>query len=453
MSNLPAVQNAPTASLSVMPTDSEFDSIVRQAQMLARSTIVPKSYQSQINPNNGHIIKDGAANVVVAALTGRTFGWDALTAMRNIHVIEGTASLKPEAMLGMIRGRGHSVSIQRGDDRVTVTGKRADTGDTLTVTFSFDDAYRAGLCTRGQDGRPVAKSSNGGVKPWQAYPIDMCQWRAVGALARGLFGDVVLGLGYSPEELGANVTADGNIVEGEVAASQVTPVERPEVLAPDLEPRDLVSVGMAKSALVHAAGGDVELASKLWNDAGLPSEKNERVDTSAVDPLLDRARRIAAVDPADTAQDDVDAVDAELVEDEVTEKPLPPKATKFDGVDPLRPVRSEHVRDTNRRLSYLRSRAASNFYDKSTYAGQEATKDVRWLLAEVDRLTVENATLQDENERAWSVTADANEDMGDWIRQTVKVERENEKLRRKLAAIPDVICGHSSYLPKGGDCE
>ena len=161
------------------PTANELDVLMQQAKMLAPSGIIPREYQG--NP----------PNILAAALMGRAFGWDALTAMRMVTVIQGTASLKPEAMLALIRQRGHHVSIEphpngRG---VTVTGKRADNGDTASASFTLADADRAGL-TKSQ--------------AWRNYPVDMCQWRAVARLSRSLFGDVVLGAGYIPEEIGGD---------------------------------------------------------------------------------------------------------------------------------------------------------------------------------------------------------------------------------------------------------
>lgn len=179
---------------------NELSMIERQASTLASSDIVPSAYRKK------------PANIVVAALTGRAFGWDPLTSMRQGHVIEGSWSLRPEAMLGLIRRRGHSVTIDRRDRGVTVTGRRLDTGDTMVATFGFDDAVRAGLCTI-KDGHPFARSSSGKPLPWEQYPIDMCQWRAVAQLGRGLFSDCTLGLSYIPEELGAFVDASGDIID------------------------------------------------------------------------------------------------------------------------------------------------------------------------------------------------------------------------------------------------
>jgi len=196
-------------------TSGELDLILRQADILARSTIIPKAYR-------GH-----SENVVVAAMTGRAFGWDVMTAMRNGHVIEGVWALRPEAMLALIRRAGHSVTGETSPESATIAGKRCDTGDEFIVTFTIHDAIRARLCRLGADGMPYARSETGKVMPWEQYPQAMCWWRAVAQLARMLFSDVTLGLSYTPEELGAVVDEAGEVIEAEAHDAPALPAARP----------------------------------------------------------------------------------------------------------------------------------------------------------------------------------------------------------------------------------
>jgi len=58
-----------------------FDLMLRQADILAQSRIIPAAYRNR------------SADVVAAGLAGQAFGWDVMTSLRNYHVIEGTASL------------------------------------------------------------------------------------------------------------------------------------------------------------------------------------------------------------------------------------------------------------------------------------------------------------------------------------------------------------------------
>lgn len=156
--------------------------IEAQATMLAGSDIIPSDYRN--NP----------ANIIAAGITGAAFGWDVMTAMRHGHVIEGKYALSAEAMVGLVRAAGHQITGEMSSSGATATGKRRDTGDTLTVTFTMDDAIRAQL----------ERKDN-----WRKYPQSMCWARAVSALCRMLFSDVLLGVVYTPDELGAVTDQDG----------------------------------------------------------------------------------------------------------------------------------------------------------------------------------------------------------------------------------------------------
>jgi hypothetical protein len=213
------------SDLIPMSENATFDLIMRQADILASSTIIPAAYRRK------------AADIVAAGLAGRTYGWDVMTSLRQFHVIEGTASLKPESMLGLVRQAGHSVTVELDPGIAVAKGKRVDTGDEHSATFTMTDAQAAGLA---------------GKRNWQQYEDAMLTWRAVAKLCRVLFPDVVLGAGYVPEELGVEVAEDGNIVDAEIID--------------DSDANDEMPVIEAKHAVLDAVGGDRDQAAALWAD-------------------------------------------------------------------------------------------------------------------------------------------------------------------------------------------
>jgi hypothetical protein len=212
------------SELIPMSENATFDLIMRQADILASSTIIPAAYRRK------------AADIVAAGLAGRTYGWDVMTSLRQFHVIEGTASLKPESMLGLVRQAGHSVTVELGPGIAVAKGKRVDTGDEHSASFTMVDAQAAGLA---------------GKRNWQQYEDAMLTWRAVAKLCRVLFPDVVLGAGYVPEELGAEVAEDGDIVDAEIVNGSND---------------DEMPIIEAKHAVLDAVGGDVDVAATLWAD-------------------------------------------------------------------------------------------------------------------------------------------------------------------------------------------
>jgi len=223
-----------------------FDLMLRQADILAQSRIIPAAYRNR------------SADVVAAGLAGQAFGWDLMTSLRNYHVIEGTASLRPEAMLGLVRRAGHSVTLEliaetSGGRAAVASGKRADTGDEHTAKFSELDAKRAGLA---------------GKKNWQTYLDSMLTWRAVSALCRVLFPDVVLGAGYVPEEIGGDVDSTGAPLEDDPFTDPALPIAE------------------AKRRVLAACDGDKEMARQVWSD--YTAEHGEDLRESAILDLVDR---------------------------------------------------------------------------------------------------------------------------------------------------------------------
>ena len=210
-----------SSDLIPMSEAATFDLIMRQSEILAQSTIIPSAYRRK------------GADIVAAGLAGRAYGWDVMTSMRQFHVIEGTASLRPPATRARVRQAGHTATVEVHPDGAVAHGTRADTGDEHSASFTMADAEAAGLA---------------GKKNWKQYQDAMLTWRAVGKLCRVLFPDVVLGAGYVPEELGAEVTATGEGIESDPGA----PARRPGA--------------EAKFAVLEAVGGNKDLARARWDE-------------------------------------------------------------------------------------------------------------------------------------------------------------------------------------------
>ena len=104
-------------------------------------------------------------------------------------------------MLGLVRQAGHSVTVEHEPGTAVARGKRADTGDEHVASFTMADAEAAGLADK---------------RNWKQYQESMLTWRAVAKLCRVLFPDVVLGAGYVPEELGAEVGEQGDVIDAEI---------------------------------------------------------------------------------------------------------------------------------------------------------------------------------------------------------------------------------------------
>lgn len=146
------------------------------------------------------------AGVLMIMLSARELGIPPMAALNGgIAIISGKVEVAARTMSAMIRRGGHSIrEVTSTDTECTLTGTRRDNGDTITVTYTIQDAQKAGLVRSG-----------GG---WTKFPSDMLFARALSRLARRLFSDVI-GMAY---------------IEGEIKDAQEPINSRPlPALAPD----------------------------------------------------------------------------------------------------------------------------------------------------------------------------------------------------------------------------
>lgn len=163
--------------------------------------------------------------VMLVVETGVMLGLHPMAALQGIDVIEGHPTLKPALMSALIRKAGHTLritqtgTVETGDLAVTTTIVRSDDPDFPYVyTWTPFDALRAGLIdsyTADDKGvwRVRARSEKGAIKPWEAYTARMCRWRSLSDAASAGTEDVLMGMHFTPEELGVPVDADGDRTE------------------------------------------------------------------------------------------------------------------------------------------------------------------------------------------------------------------------------------------------
>ena len=114
--------------------------------------------------------------LLACVLYGRELGLGPMESLANIDVIDGRPSPSAALMNRLIRDAGHTIEVIESTDRVwRLKGVRKDTGESLELTFTIEDAARAGL---------TAKHA------WKTYPSDMLWARTIVRLHRRLFPDV-----------------------------------------------------------------------------------------------------------------------------------------------------------------------------------------------------------------------------------------------------------------------
>ena len=195
--------------LSLAPADVQ--ARLQSAKALAEASIIPKQYQRQ------------PANVLVAIETGNALGIPAIQALNSIAGINGRATLSADLMAAVVRRAGHRLRVREdGPESVTATLIRADDPDgAFTATWTREKATRAGLW--------------GNRGPWTQYPTQMLRARAITEVCRQGASDALMGLVYTPEELGARlddagapvVDARGRVIIDQPAQPAPRSQERP----------------------------------------------------------------------------------------------------------------------------------------------------------------------------------------------------------------------------------
>jgi hypothetical protein len=148
---------------------------VELAKVVAGTDFVPKA------------LRNNPAAVAAAILYGDEVGLGPLAALSLVAVVDGRPTMLAEAQRGLILAAGHDIwPEEMSSTAVTWAGRRRGADVTTRVTWTLDDARRAGLA-----GRPA----------WRAYPRQMLSARASAELARAIFSDVTRGLAAT-EELG-----------------------------------------------------------------------------------------------------------------------------------------------------------------------------------------------------------------------------------------------------------
>lgn len=117
-------------------------------------------------------------------LVSQSEGRHPASAAKEYHIINGRPALRADAILARFQAAGGSVEwVDRTDTKVSGTFSHPQ-GGTLNVTWSIDDAKRAGIYQN----------------QWMKYPRQMLTARCISEGVRAVFPAVTSGV-YTPEEV------------------------------------------------------------------------------------------------------------------------------------------------------------------------------------------------------------------------------------------------------------
>ncbi len=215
----------PAPQGGALPTSLEWNALHQMAETLAASEIIP------------YRLKRKPADVAVVLLAAREYGIPPLMALTKLPVVNGTPAPMGELMVALVLRAGHYIAADFRNPDGTVYGggpltpehygecrySRRDWTEREALRFTLAEAIQAGLVTLVNGGKPRARDNKDQPTPWEQWTPNMARWRAVSNACRLAFADVLMGLSYLPEELGAYVDQDGAPVEGEVVHMRSVP--------------------------------------------------------------------------------------------------------------------------------------------------------------------------------------------------------------------------------------
>jgi hypothetical protein len=184
---------------------------LRFAEVIASTQFVPAGLR-------------GKPDAILAAIMyGSELGLGPMQALSEIAVIDGRPSLSASAQRGLIRAAGHRIwTVELTNTRCILAGQRIGEDRSEEVTWTMDDAKRAGLS---------------GKSNWRSYPRQMLFARATADLARMLFSDVLGGFPATEEEIESAETPPVGSKDGETHSSPPTRRRR-RAQSPEAAPGD-----------------------------------------------------------------------------------------------------------------------------------------------------------------------------------------------------------------------
>jgi hypothetical protein len=305
-------------TLATLPAVREESLPERQeyAKALSVSDLLPRQYQGK------------PGNVLYAVEFGKSLGISTMAAILGVHIIEGRASASAGLISALVRDAGHKLRVWVERDpngqavkAVATIHRRDDAEFEFRAEWTMQRAHAAGLT---------------GKQVWKNYPEAMLKARAISEVAREACEEALRGVGYTPEELGAEVNADGSVVvttaavrpnapgqtiRGAVAPEQPpatnghTPDPEPEPAAePDIAERGISQPQQRKMAALMREHGITDRATALVYVNEVLKRPEDNPVTSRNQLTHDEAGQVIDALERESGQTD-EPVDADVVED------------------------------------------------------------------------------------------------------------------------------------------
>lgn len=276
------------------------------AQLLAVNTTPDgRSWRNEALPAT---FRGNPAAVAFAVEYAKALDVSPVTALIGIHIVDGKPTASAGLISALVRRAGHKIrtwlegSIDEGTAKAITTIHRADDPDfEYRSEWDLGRAIRAQLMKRTPDGRVVAAKDR---SAWATYPENMLKARSVTECARDAAEDAILGVHYTPEELGAEVDETGDVVytvtqvpptPGDAPIPPGTPDEKREEASSEVDVEQLAAD--AREGILEAR--DLDALTEVWKGPAILADTNRAAMLVTADEkgeettVLDLFRRAA----------------------------------------------------------------------------------------------------------------------------------------------------------------
>lgn len=202
--------------------------------------------------NSGLIPKalDRPEKVLIIMALAQALDVPIMHALNSMYVVNGKPAMQADIMRALIfRSYPDATFIIKENtaEKCTISAGRPGQKP-QEFSFTMDEAKQAGL---------LAKQG-----PWHQYPKAMLLARASSIAARVLFPDVLMGVIYTPEELGASVNEDGEVIdltplpvsEASPSYKEPAPPPKPAAQAPSQKPKS--SANSTRASIIAILNGE-----------------------------------------------------------------------------------------------------------------------------------------------------------------------------------------------------
>jgi len=216
------------------------------AAQIAGTEFVPEAYRR--NP----------AAIAACILFGAEIGIGPMQSLAKIDIVKGRPAPRAELARAKALAAGHELWVEESTNtRVTVSGKRRNSNHVQTVTWTMDDAKKAGIA---------------GNPNYAKYPRQMLLARASAELVRQMCPEVLGGITVFAEEA-ADISDDAPTVITVEPAKPTT--KRRRAVEPVPEPAEDEA-----PAADSPSAGQTKMAMALFTECGI-TERDDRLHATS----------------------------------------------------------------------------------------------------------------------------------------------------------------------------